>query len=1289
MSETSEKNLRLLAVDDDPLIIASYRRLFTSPDEVQNRTQFELDCFAQGEEAVAAVQRSVDEGKLYSVALIDMRMPPGIGGLETASAVRKLDREIQIIFVTAYSDHGIDLIASTVDGPVLWFRKPFEREELYQVVRNCNVSWNQGHELQQLKNSLSDRVDVQTKRLRELLRTSSMVLESGLEREEWIRELKRENFLLNAQQELCLLLSAAPLKEPISSFVDDNGWRPTVLLVDESSEQRANYVEQLKRIGFKVVVAGSIRTGLEEARKAKPEITLIGQQLSDGSGEELIALLKASSQIEKTIPLFFANRSVREKQVGAVVDPLYPVFKDEPMEQFVHKMSLVRDYLCRHHDHDSELPQGHKEQFPEVEEVNRKVLFVDDEQNNLDFARSLLDAAVNFDQDFALLEQLGLEESEQAESGYAVEVSTALQGEEAIEMVVEAEKSGAPFAMAFIDIQMPPGIDGLETARQILQIAPEIEIVILTAYTDYSLVQMQGILGASFTYMAKPYNKDEMVQRVVDGCSRWEHNQHLKKTHHALLNFAEDMDYEISRRKQVEHDLESASEKLQKSSLQLQREKNYMEEIFFSMREPLIVVDHSAVIRECNTALLKMVEMSRGQLIGKSVDSIFDCDEGRDSGGELMGEIMSLLQGRLQQIHDQNHEAFHLFLHNAPVPIIVADISPGTEQIGNIFLVSRELEKLLGYAPGTLLNTSIFDLLPEVEQDSLRERMGQSTKMLTCLDDKQCHWRHSDGGVVVSTVCMLYIECGDESHVVMQLKTEGAEANEMLLMTPFEAVLAETDNSDFTQQLLPMVYAHLNQKEEQADEALELFCNRAILPMVVVNAEVEICAANSALAELTGWQEGELVGVTIERMLPESIRERHQQMVNRFFQHPELRPMGVGDRLLTILNRNGDEVEVEIGLVPVEAAGQQFVLVIFHDPENRELLELFKSSMLGQLLNLDSERDKVSVDRTLCTLQGRRMPVSVSGSLLHNIHGGVDGVVLMLHDLSERKKLEQREQYAAFQAGVAEMSANILHNVGNTIQGMDAAALDLACRLEDSNKIEQLYTRFNDALESAESAGDSAKVAEAEMSLIAAGRRLPQALHELNLDLNPSLRILQTGVSHIKEVIRAQQKSGKIDTHAIRFSVPHLLEDLRLLTERDIARRNIRLSCTIENGVPEVVLERNQLLQALINLIKNSAESIEEHIAFGGGERGAGRIALRATFDDKRLKLVVEDNGSGIDPEIQKTLLQFGFTTKPDGSGFGLHATGNFVVSNGGTISIESEGVGKGATVTMVLPTQD
>lgn len=94
------------------------------------------------------------------------------------------------------------------------------------------------------------------------------------------------------------------------------------------------------------------------------------------------------------------------------------------------------------------------------------------------------------------------------------ELDDALQGEEAVEKVREAYESRRPFAMAFLDVRMPPGIDGIETARRLWEVDPDLQIVLCTAYSDYTWHETVAALGRTdrLLILKKPFDTVEACQ---------------------------------------------------------------------------------------------------------------------------------------------------------------------------------------------------------------------------------------------------------------------------------------------------------------------------------------------------------------------------------------------------------------------------------------------------------------------------------------------------------------------------------------------------------------------------------------------------------------------------------------------------------------------------------------------------------------------------------------------------------------------------------------------------------
>jgi len=103
------------------------------------------------------------------------------------------------------------------------------------------------------------------------------------------------------------------------------------------------------------------------------------------------------------------------------------------------------------------------------------------------------------------------------------------QGEDAVRDVAQAVANHRPFALAFVDIRMPPGIDGIETIKRIWQIQPELEVVICSAYSDYSWEDIDRTLqpGDRLVILRKPFDPIEVRQLAACLSEKWQRGREL------------------------------------------------------------------------------------------------------------------------------------------------------------------------------------------------------------------------------------------------------------------------------------------------------------------------------------------------------------------------------------------------------------------------------------------------------------------------------------------------------------------------------------------------------------------------------------------------------------------------------------------------------------------------------------------------------------------------------------------------------------------------------------------
>lgn len=293
------------------------------------------------------------------------------------------------------------------------------------------------------------------------------------------------------------------------------------------------------------------------------------------------------------------------------------------------------------------------------------------------------------------------------------------------------------------------------------------------------------------------------------------------------------------------------------------------------------------------------------------------------------------------------------------------------------------------------------------------------------------------------------------------------------------------------------------------------------------------------------------------------------------------------------------------------------------------------------------------------------------------------------NEITERKRTEteletvhQQFMDAARKAGMAEVATGVLHNVGNVLNSINVSATLVADRLRNSKLFD--LSRALDLIEQhRDNLGDYLTQDER-------GKRVPGFLrmvsshmerdHKMILD---ELHSLTKNVDHVKTIIAMQQSyagaAGLIESVALS----ELVDDAIRLNASSFEKYHIEIIRNYSD-IPEVRIEKQKLLQILMNLMTNAKDSLLESMS----EVRRLNVTIRIVEDPETPKLLIEvkDTGLGIPKDNLKRIFSHGFTTKRHGHGFGLHSSANAAKELGGTLTADSEGPGHGATFTVELP---
>ena len=414
----------------------------------------------------------------------------------------------------------------------------------------------------------------------------------------------------------------------------------------------------------------------------------------------------------------------------------------------------------------------------------------------------------------------------------------------------------------------------------------------------------------------------------------------------------------------------------------------------------------------------------------------------------------------------------------------------------------------------------------------------------------------------------------------------------------------------------------VSRRSRVAEQTTRAVLQSTLDPVVCIDARGKIQFASNSVHRVFGWQPSELVGNNVSVLMPEPHRSSHDGYLNR--------------------HRSTGE-----------------------------------SRLLNQSRELEAQRR-----------DGTPFPCEICVSEVQSTRGGGARYVGIVRDITARKQAEQelvdlqkRFVESAHQAGKAEIATSVLHNVGNVVNSVNVSVDVIKKRvgaigLGDLRRVTELIDQRRENL------GDF-------ISNDARGRHLPDFLAELVEHMSEEetaileeIDALTTSVEHVKEIIMVQQ------SHATGAAGLTVETDLRELMETAIRinsasadRHELELVCEFDS-LPPASIDRNKLLQIVVNLISNA-----KHALLADQENTQKRIVVRlyrATHEMAGIE--VEDNGVGISEENLTRIFAYGFTTKKEGHGFGLHSAVLAAKEMDGELTAHSDGEGQGALFRVSVP---
>jgi len=490
--------------------------------------------------------------------------------------------------------------------------------------------------------------------------------------------------------------------------------------------------------------------------------------------------------------------------------------------------------------------------------------------------------------------------------------------------------------------------------------------------------------------------------------------------------------------------------------------------------------------------------------------------------------------------------------------------------------------------------------------------------------------------------------------------------------------------------------------ESTGERRFRLVVDAAPNAILMIDQAGRIVMANSQAERVFGYSRAELVGQSVEILVPERLRPHHPELRKTFWTDPQSRPMGAG-RDLYAVRKDGSEFPVEIGLNPIEIEDGTMVLSAIVDISARKAAELaLRESELRYRVLVDGVTDYAiymidpngiitNWNRGAQRIKGYRTEEIVGQhfSCFHTEDDRAANVPQQSLEIAARDGRYEAEAWRLRKDGsrfLANVVIDALRNDSGQLIGFAKITRDITERVQAARELEE--ARISLVKSQAEEALHRVQAELAHVARVATlGELTASIAHEVNQPIaataanaQAALRWLALQPPDMEEarqalarIVHDSKRAGdiirrirdlmkKAPPRVDRFDINGAIREVIELSRADATKNGVSIQTQLANGLPLAKGDRIELQQVVLNLIVNAVEAMS---TVAEGPRELLIVTARAGAD---VLVTVPDTGPGLPAADLEHIFEPFHTTKQTGLGMGLSICRSIINAHGGRL---------------------